>query len=194
MRRFLTGFVVAAVTAVVPVLALAGNQEVAEQIARSLKNSGQMSDYKIGVKYQDGTVWLRGHVTSQEQMKTALSLVFQTQSVNRVVNELSTSTAQAASTQVASKDAGTDTSTSTPSREDNPLRGRTAAPAAEKAPQQSLAKRMEAVITRSSDQQASQPLPIGESTLARADRVPNSFTTSAAEPVSRRGIAGPAAD
>ena len=72
MRRFLTGFVVAAVTAVVPVLALAGNQEVAEQIARNLQNSGQMSDYKIGVKYQDGTVWLRGHVASQEQMKTAL--------------------------------------------------------------------------------------------------------------------------
>ena len=33
MRRFLTGFVVAAIIAVVPALALAGNQEVAEQIA-----------------------------------------------------------------------------------------------------------------------------------------------------------------
>ena len=73
MRRFLTGFVVAAIAAVVPALALAGNQEVAEQIASKLRNSGQMSDYKIGVKYQDGTAWLRGRVASEEQMKTALT-------------------------------------------------------------------------------------------------------------------------
>ena len=78
MRRFLMGFVVAAIIAVVPALALAGNQEVAEQIANRLRNSGQMSDYKIGVKYQDGTAWLRGRVSSEEQMKTALRLVFQT--------------------------------------------------------------------------------------------------------------------
>ena len=78
MRRLLTGFVVAAVTAVVPALALAGNQEVAEQIANRLRHSGQMSDYKIGVKYQDGTAWLRGRVASQEQMETALRLAFQT--------------------------------------------------------------------------------------------------------------------
>jgi hypothetical protein len=89
MRRFLTGFVVAAVTAVVPVLALADNQEVAKQIARNLDNSGQMSGYKIGVKYREGTVWLRGQVASQEQMKAALALVFQTPGVGRVVNELS---------------------------------------------------------------------------------------------------------
>ncbi len=88
MRRLLTGFVVAAVTAVVPALALAGNQEIAEQIANRLRNSSQMSDYKIGVKYQDGTAWLRGHVANDEQMKTALRLVFQTASVDRVVNEL----------------------------------------------------------------------------------------------------------
>jgi len=55
MRRFLTSFVVAAIAAVVPALALAGNQEVAEQIASRLKTSGQMSDYKIGVKFQEGT-------------------------------------------------------------------------------------------------------------------------------------------
>ena len=81
MRRFLTGFVVAAITAVVPALALASNQEVAEQIANKLRNSGQMSDYKIGVKYQDGTAWLRGRVASEEQMKTALRLAFQTPGV-----------------------------------------------------------------------------------------------------------------
>ena len=105
MRRFLTGFVVAAVIAVVPALALAGNQQVAEQIANRLRNSGQMSDYKIGVKYQNGTAWLHGRVSSPEQMKTALRLVFKTDSVDRVVNELSVApseTAQPAKTELAS--------------------------------------------------------------------------------------------
>ena len=38
MRRFLTGFVVAAAIAVVPALALANNQQVAEEIANRLQN------------------------------------------------------------------------------------------------------------------------------------------------------------
>ena len=76
MRRFLTSFVVAAFAAIVPTLALAGNKEVAEQIAKNLHDSGQLSDYRIGVKFQDGTVWLRGQVTNEEQMNTALRLTF----------------------------------------------------------------------------------------------------------------------
>ncbi|OHB80211.1 MAG: hypothetical protein A2V98_02310 [Planctomycetes bacterium RBG_16_64_12] len=80
--------VVATVTVVVPMVALAGNQEVAEQIAANLRESGQLKSYKIGVKYQDGTAWLRGRVSDREQMNTALRLVFQTPGVTRVVNDL----------------------------------------------------------------------------------------------------------
>ena len=36
-----------------------------------------MSDYKIGMKYQDGTAWLCGRVASDEQMNTAIRLTFQ---------------------------------------------------------------------------------------------------------------------
>ncbi len=62
MRRSLIGMVVTTVTALVPLLTLAGNQEVAEQVAKTLRASGQLHDYKIGVKYQDGTAWLKGQV------------------------------------------------------------------------------------------------------------------------------------
>ena len=178
MRRFLTGFMVAAVTAVVPALALADNQEVAKQIARNLDNSGQLSGYKIGVKYQDGTVWLRGQVTSQEQMKTALTLVFQTQGVTRVVNELSAnapvvSVSTPSWSQLAAQQAKADNSPSTPARE-NPLR-RQAAPVADQQPEQiSLAKRLEGLFVGGVEPAAP----------ARADRVPNSFAVSAAAPVS----------
>jgi len=88
MRRLLVALVVAAATVLVPVFALAGNQEVAEQIAASLRQSGQLKGYKVGVKYQDGTAWLRGQVSSRDQMNTALRLVFQTPGITRVVNDL----------------------------------------------------------------------------------------------------------
>jgi hypothetical protein len=88
MRRLIVGMVVAAATVLTPVWAMAGNQEVAENIAASLRESGQLKGYKIGVKYQDGTAWLRGRVTSLEQMNTALKLAFQAPGVTRVVNEL----------------------------------------------------------------------------------------------------------
>jgi hypothetical protein len=94
MRRLFIGLVVAATTALIPMLAEAGNQEVAEQIAANLRNSGQLHAYKIGVKFQDGTAWLRGQVTSEEQMRTALRLAAQTPNVHRVENELSVSGAQ----------------------------------------------------------------------------------------------------
>jgi hypothetical protein len=88
MRRFLTLCTVAAFIALAPTLALAGNQEIAEQIAGKLRNSGQMVDYKIGVKYQDGTAWLRGRVASEAQMQNALRLAFEVPEVDRVVNEM----------------------------------------------------------------------------------------------------------
>jgi hypothetical protein len=80
--------VVAAAIALVPVLAMASNQEFAEKIAASLRDSGQLQDYKVGVKFQDGTAWLRGRVTSQEQMNVALRHVLQIPGVLRVVNNL----------------------------------------------------------------------------------------------------------
>ena len=95
MRRILTGFAVAAAVAAIATLALAGNQEVADQIAQELRASGQMSGYKIGVKCQNGTVWLRGSVANEEQMNAALKLAFQTPGVARVVNELNVGPAAA---------------------------------------------------------------------------------------------------
>jgi len=88
MRRTLTGLVVAATVTLLPTLARADNQEIANEIAKNLRNSGQLRDYKIGVKYQDGSAWLYGHVTSEEQMNTALRVVFETQEVKRIINSL----------------------------------------------------------------------------------------------------------
>jgi hypothetical protein len=88
MRRLFSIFVVAATTVLVPMFAMAGNQEVADQIAKNLRQSGKMSDYHIAIKYQDGTATLKGRVNSQAQMNSALKVVFNTPGVSRVVNEM----------------------------------------------------------------------------------------------------------
>jgi hypothetical protein len=67
---------------------MAGNQEVAEQIAAALRDSGQLHGYRIGVKYQDGTAWLKGHVGTRDEMGTAMQLAAGVPGVNRVVNTL----------------------------------------------------------------------------------------------------------
>ncbi|MBN2577460.1 MAG: BON domain-containing protein [Pirellulales bacterium] len=88
MRRFFT-MMAAGTFAMLPLMVLAGNQEVAEKIAKNLRKSGQMSDYQVSVKFQDGTAWLRGHVSNPEQLSTAMKIAFRTRGVSRVVNELS---------------------------------------------------------------------------------------------------------
>lgn len=88
MRRLSYVLMVAAAVLVLPTLAMAGNQEVAEKVATNLRQSGQLQGYKVGVKFQEGTAWLRGRVASHEQMNAALRVAFQTDGVERVVNNL----------------------------------------------------------------------------------------------------------
>lgn len=88
MRHLFIGLVVAATTVLVPVWALASNQEVAERIAANLRESGQLQNYKIGVKFQDGTAWLRGRVSGRKQLEAVLQTVSDTIGVDRVVNNL----------------------------------------------------------------------------------------------------------
>ena len=174
MRRILSGFVVAVVFAVVPAMALAGNQQIAEEIANRLKTSGQLSDYSIGVKYQNGTAWLQGHVTSAEQMKAALRLTFKTASVDRVVNELTVTQPETA---LPSKDKVVKVSaveqTGRTASAYNPLRERTAAPVAKaKSQKTSLLMRLEAATRRKPKTMVSQPLPVREVAPAREAQTP----------------------
>lgn len=113
MRRFVTGWMVAAALTAFASVAWAGNQEVAEQIAQNFRKSGQMHDYKIGVKYQQGTVWLVGRVTSEQQLSTALKLVMQSPHVERVVNNLSISKPESDQPQGAPVANGPDSNTQT---------------------------------------------------------------------------------
>ena len=45
----------------------AGDENTAQTIAKNLKQSGKLKDYRVGVKYEDGVAWLMGTVTSPQQ-------------------------------------------------------------------------------------------------------------------------------
>jgi hypothetical protein len=88
MRRLLTSWAMASIALLTPALALGSDQELAQQIAGNLKNSGRLKGYSISVKVQGNVVQLDGTVRSDEQLEQALSLAEATPGIERVVNNL----------------------------------------------------------------------------------------------------------
>ncbi|HTQ38609.1 MAG TPA: BON domain-containing protein [Pirellulales bacterium] len=87
MRRLFRAATLTSVVLLAPVMALADNQEIADHIKTNL--SGNLKNYVIGIKVEDGTAWLNGTVANQDQMVRALSIAQRTEGVDRVVNNLS---------------------------------------------------------------------------------------------------------
>jgi hypothetical protein len=66
----------------------ASDRAAAQQIAETMKQSGQLKNYKVGVKYQNGVAWLMGSVTSAEQKAVAEQIARECEGVDRVVSKL----------------------------------------------------------------------------------------------------------
>jgi hypothetical protein len=96
MRLSLLTLVIALIAAVVPSFALADNQQVAQEIASQLKASGQLSDYNVNIKYENGTCKLIGRVTTQQQKMVAEAIVRKVSEVQTVQNELTVGPSTAA--------------------------------------------------------------------------------------------------
>ena len=64
------------------------DEAVAKTIANELKESGRLKDYRVGVKYKDGVVWLSGTVTNRQQKQIAEMLVNNCPGVEHVVSKL----------------------------------------------------------------------------------------------------------
>ena len=62
--------------------------QMAQNVAKALKESGQLQGYAVGVKYEDGVAWLEGRVTSEEQSATAAKLAGRVAGIEHVVNKL----------------------------------------------------------------------------------------------------------
>ncbi|MCA9103224.1 MAG: BON domain-containing protein [Pirellulales bacterium] len=89
MRYIATLSAAAVLLVVTPASVMADDAgQVAQEIADSLKTSGKLNGYSIGVKYKDGTAWLRGHVSSESQRQTALALVREHEQVSKVIENI----------------------------------------------------------------------------------------------------------
>lgn len=70
----------------------ANDQQIAQRIADSFKQSGQLKGYSIGVSYKEGVAKLEGWVRNSEQMEKALEITRQAPEVAEVVNDLAVRT------------------------------------------------------------------------------------------------------
>ncbi len=94
MRRFWTTMAMG-IAILSPAFAMAGDQEIAQQIGQNIKNSGKLKGYSINVKVQEGIAQLNGSVSSAQQLDDALSIAEVTPGIERVINNLSVKTPSA---------------------------------------------------------------------------------------------------
>jgi hypothetical protein len=73
----------------------ADDRAAAQQIAENMKLSGQLKDYRVGVKYQNGVAWLMGSVTTADQKAIAEQIARESEGVDRIVSKLEVIGAQA---------------------------------------------------------------------------------------------------
>ena len=92
MRRFVFGIAILGCAAFAPFAARGDDQQIAQAVMQSLakeKQAGNLRGFGIELKVEEGTVFMKGRVTSPEQQKLALECAQHTAGVKQVVNELS---------------------------------------------------------------------------------------------------------
>lgn len=94
MHRFIVAWAISAIALLSPNLATASDKETAQHIADSLKQSGRLVGFSFGVKYHDGTAWLKGRVSSEEQKALAIEMAEQLPEVSQVVDQLAVEPAE----------------------------------------------------------------------------------------------------
>jgi hypothetical protein len=113
MRRFVFRFAMLAIASCLPVAAYA-DQEQDKQIAQTViqrlqkeKDAGHLKGFSIDLQVEEGTLWISGRVTSQEQHDAALDVARRVPGVKQVVNDLAiTAPAKAPATTLVSQTIG----------------------------------------------------------------------------------------
>ena len=88
MKLVKTWLALAMIAAFVPPALRAGDDEVAQQVASRIVDSGKLTDYEVGVKVRGNTAWLTGRVRNQQQLQQAMTLARGTPSITKVVNRM----------------------------------------------------------------------------------------------------------
>lgn len=88
MRRWMVRTAMVVLAGLSPAWAKADDQEMAQEIAAALRDSGQLRSYSIGVKYKDGVALLAGRVQDAKQRRLAQQLAAECPGVDQVINSL----------------------------------------------------------------------------------------------------------
>src|SRR5262249_47248304 len=91
MRRYCLRLAPLSLTALGPVAVYGDDQQIAQQIVEKLqaeKKAGTLKAFSIDLQVDDGTVWLSGRVSSEQQQARALDLARRVSGVKQVVNDL----------------------------------------------------------------------------------------------------------
>ncbi len=94
MRRLFCKAALVGLAILAPATLKADDQQIARSVANNFE--GNLKNYRVDVKVKDGTAWLSGTVTNQQQMASAMEIANQTDGVDRVVNNLTIGDAIAA--------------------------------------------------------------------------------------------------
>ncbi len=84
MRKVFLALLAAALPAISAMAEAPADEQMAHRIGSQLKQSGQLHNYEIGVKYHDGVACLEGKVTNPEQRRVAVRLAQKVKGVSRV--------------------------------------------------------------------------------------------------------------
>jgi len=88
MSRLIHLAIIAAFMAV-PAIAMGGDTEIAQSIVKQLqakKSEGSLKGFNIGLRVEEGVVWLEGHVSNPQQHDLAVDIARRVSGVERVVD------------------------------------------------------------------------------------------------------------
>lgn len=88
MSRLFQFAMIAAMMAL-PAIALGGDAEIAQSIVKQLqakKSEGSLKGFNIGLRVEEGVVWLEGHVSNPAQHDVAVDIARRVSGVQRVVD------------------------------------------------------------------------------------------------------------
>src|SRR5215212_2073393 len=84
MRKVFLALLAAALPAITALADTPAEEQMAHRIGSQIKQSGQLHNYEIGVKFHDGVAFLEGKVTSPDQRMAAVRLAQHVKGVSRV--------------------------------------------------------------------------------------------------------------
>ena len=99
MRRLFIGLAIFAIAVPAPLAARADDRDIAQQIVKTLqahRAKGDLKDFNLGLRVEEGAVYLSGDVATKEQERLAITAARRAEGVQQVYNQIKVTEAESA--------------------------------------------------------------------------------------------------